>query len=747
MPIHVPHPQTHSDRAIALWLALLLATVGLLLFSGRFHSIDEVSSVALTESMVTLGRPTTDQIPWSQSWQLAQGTYGVDGHLYSKKGIGLSLLAAPLLALARALPGVAIVPTVMLTNVWVTALTGALLFALGRRLGFARGAALFAALAWGMATIAPVYSKTLFNSPAVALAFVAALCWLVPTEGRGPGVARCLFAGALLGWTLLTRAENALVVPLCGAYLLWATPGALRERLARAVAFGIPLVATVLLLFWFNWLRFGNVLDFGYDLSTEASGDLLVGLAGILASPGRSIFLLTPLLLPALWGLRWLPRGLAALILGTSAVYLLFFARAVDWWGGWNWGIRYLLPLLPLWCLGLAPLWQRTRWRPPLAALALLSALLQLPGLLVDFNIPLAAALERGTRAEDQLWTLAGSQWVAHLRALPDWRGWDVVWVATGAGWLAVAGLALMTVSVWGLRRALQGGAGPRGLALALGGLLLLTTATIWQAGRDPFWQRHDAALAPLAAEVADAPPDSLLILELSPYRDYFGRAQAWLNRSARGPRHIQIVQQAEPDASQIATLLRAITGARTIFLAVEATPPGDPASGSERWLAGRFFAGESRWTGGETRLRRFAVGEAPTLAAREVALADGVTLAVGQTNAGAPLHPGDALLVELVWRATQPPRQDYTVFLQLLGPGGVVAQVDSPPQAGFAPTSGWQAGERVADRHLLYLPATLPPGDYALIAGMYDATGARLSLVAGGDFVSLGTVRVAPPS
>src|SRR5262249_40372976 len=110
--------------------------------------------------------------------------------------------------------------------------------------------------------------------------------------------------------------------------------------------------------------------------------------------------------------------------------------------------------------------------------------------------------------------------------------------------------------------------------------------------------------------------------------------------------------------------------------------------------------------------------------------------------------RPGDTLLVTLRWQAAAKMSVDYTVFTQLWDSSGqVAAQLDSQPASGTRPTSGWQPGETVLDRKALLLPADLPPGQYALVAGLYDlATLQRLTLAPGGvDHIVLGTVQVAP--
>jgi len=103
-------------------------------------------------------------------------------------------------------------------------------------------------------------------------------------------------------------------------------------------------------------------------------------------------------------------------------------------------------------------------------------------------------------------------------------------------------------------------------------------------------------------------------------------------------------------------------------------------------------------------------------------------------------LPPGSAWPVVLQWQALAPLEEDYTVFLQLLGPDGqVVAQQDKAPLDGAAPTSSWTPGEVVRDSFSLTLPDRLPPGQYRLITGFYHfETGRRLQ-AGPSDFVVLG--------
>jgi hypothetical protein len=95
---------------------------------------------------------------------------------------------------------------------------------------------------------------------------------------------------------------------------------------------------------------------------------------------------------------------------------------------------------------------------------------------------------------------------------------------------------------------------------------------------------------------------------------------------------------------------------------------------------------------------------------------------------------------VTLYWQALAPLPDDYTVFLQLLGPEGqVIAQQDKAPLDGNALTSTWTPGEVISDTFTLTLPQSLPAGTYRLISGFYLLdTDRRLAVTEGGDFVVL---------
>ncbi len=101
----------------------------------------------------------------------------------------------------------------------------------------------------------------------------------------------------------------------------------------------------------------------------------------------------------------------------------------------------------------------------------------------------------------------------------------------------------------------------------------------------------------------------------------------------------------------------------------------------------------------------------------------DGKVMLVGADLWYDVVPPGSTLRLTLYWKALAEMDVPYTVFVHLLNAEGqVVAGTDAQPRAGARPTTGWVPGEYISDPQELLVPAELPPGEYVLEVGMYDA-------------------------
>jgi|TARA_B100002003_G_scaffold140990_2_gene130404 mannosyltransferase len=344
--------------------------------------------------------------------------------------------------------------------------------------------------------------------------------------------------------------------------------------------------------------------------------------------------------------------------------------------------------------------------------------------------------------------------------AVPLWVGWRDR-VASGrfrranmALWL---GAPLLLSAFFSLRFSYYF---PRFLIFTLPAVLLLAAA-----GTERLWRRSRAAplllglllfgswAAVLGGHYTD-PSD--------PAEDWRGLAQRFARLQRRGDiavhsydwiqgyLHSYLPATAEPDylffAGAGPTELERAAGSRSRvwFLDYQTTPfavgnwPGE-------WMRMRYGLATSE-AFGNAQLTLFVRPLETKIIDESARFANGIGLRWGAIAAVAT--PGDALAVELIWRAPATPAGAYQVFLHLLdGDGRLQAGRDGGPVNDLRPTVTWQRGERIRSAHALLLPLELLHGEYQLRAGMYSLeSGARLLTTEGADSVLLGRVRVSSP-
>ncbi len=107
------------------------------------------------------------------------------------------------------------------------------------------------------------------------------------------------------------------------------------------------------------------------------------------------------------------------------------------------------------------------------------------------------------------------------------------------------------------------------------------------------------------------------------------------------------------------------------------------------------------------------------------------------------PWLTGDDIAVTLFWHPDGPLTPDRNLFLQLLDGGGrMVAGMESPPIP-WLPTSAWSDAP-LRTQHKLRVPADLPPGEYRVIAGLFDPQSSERIVWGKKDALELGSVIIA---
>jgi hypothetical protein len=251
------------------------------------------------------------------------------------------------------------------------------------------------ALAGALATPWAIYSAQLFaHVPAGILLFVA---WalVVPCDDtpRGSPVRAALASGVLSGLAFTCDYMVFLAVPIVLLTTWWAYRTA---RWQASALFCLGLLLPLLAWAAYNQACFEHPLRVGFQQHADAQyGDAYrsgwmgiqlpssQALLGLLWSPARGLFYFAPMLLLAFPGWLVLSRDRATRLIAWSsagiclAIYL-FALTTVDWRGGWAFGPRYLVPLIPFACVGVAGCLRA----PFLAAMRTLFVALALVGLL-----------------------------------------------------------------------------------------------------------------------------------------------------------------------------------------------------------------------------------------------------------------------------------------------------------------------------------------------------------------------------
>ena len=317
--------QTPGSAAASAWPVtahvFLIALFGyLLFFGGHYVSGDNAQRIAWAKALLDHGSNDIS------------GAF--PGLHYTKYGIGASLLHMPFLVAARVikhLTGVSCEgPLAMLLYELNAALGLTLIFSiLTVQYGVVRTTAFVRTLAIGFTTAWLPYSKLDYSETLAAVALLGTLRF----AGTKPWIAG-LF-GAL---AIMLRTDS----------LLWLAITVLLVTGDRKILFRIGLGALpgLLVTFWSNWARTGNLLSSGYEV--DFSTPLLTGVYGLLFSAGKSALLFSPLLIlyPAALVDLWHAQGqrrLAGWSIALTVAQLGFFGKWWDWSGEDSWGPRLII--------------------------------------------------------------------------------------------------------------------------------------------------------------------------------------------------------------------------------------------------------------------------------------------------------------------------------------------------------------------------------------------------------------------
>ncbi len=270
------------------------------------------------------------------------------------------------------------------TSAFLTAASVAFLFLTLIKLCERRSTAVLVSVVYAVCTCAwSVASQGLWQHGPSLFFLTAAFACIVRTER--PWL--LAMAGFFFGMAVFNRPANFVFAFPAAVYVLWLYPRRLTWFLLAA---GVPAVfmAWYSLEFWGSLMALGQGHRFAGTHGphiTHFHYPLFKGMSGVLLSPGRGLFIFSPIFLFAVpmflyafWPRSKL-RPIYVLLAVGALADLILFSRWSVWWGGWSFGYRMLLEMLPALCIFLALTWERwialRLWR---RALFLLAALVSL---------------------------------------------------------------------------------------------------------------------------------------------------------------------------------------------------------------------------------------------------------------------------------------------------------------------------------------------------------------------------------
>lgn len=420
-------------KKLFLYYFIFLFSLLSIFSSGIIDSIDGFQYLAVARHIYYKGEPTSPPYDYAERKNIHMSMVtGKDGKSYSLTGLGFSLAYLPAVAitdLVYKIYGVSpqahfplendwlIFLMASFTNAFFGAMLGVILLAFFILLKLSIKQAIFFSLISIFATNLFVYTKhSMVHMMFVTFLMLSFLLikiysirkkwWLLAISGLSFGVVMITY-----------NLTFSLAVPPLFLYYLMLTKfrisnQSLKRALYDAASFFIGAAPFVVIYFWYENLRaIGNfnmasgAISIGaqYVINKIPISVFFEGIYGQLLSPGRSIFIYSPLLLVIIFFWHKIKKNIHPeffVFLLYSAILIIFYAKAFTvgrpdqgieglWHGENSWGPRYLTPLIPLGMLVVASIYKFLSEREKYFVffpLVILGFLIEIIGVLIPYQ-------------------------------------------------------------------------------------------------------------------------------------------------------------------------------------------------------------------------------------------------------------------------------------------------------------------------------------------------------------------------
>lgn len=273
-----------------------------------------------------------------------------------------------------------------------SALTCLIFFMFCFRLGHNRKICILTTSILAFCTMIWPYSKFLLSEATQTFFLISTFYMVFLLKEENDRIFFAILAGIAFGFLNIIKPTFLIIALPLAAYWFYGN-----REMKRGLVLAVIFIVAFMLVFWtqiaYNIIRMGEGSNFGYTKGGFSS-PFYAGLYGFLFSSGKSFFLYSPVALLFFFSIRSFfkkKRELSLLFASTIIIMILVYSSWGVWSGDLCWGPRFLVPLIPLFMMPTAGLFEKMlkaqkRMQIALVSLlVLLSLLVQVPAVAVHY--------------------------------------------------------------------------------------------------------------------------------------------------------------------------------------------------------------------------------------------------------------------------------------------------------------------------------------------------------------------------
>lgn len=342
-----------KETKIGLLIFGLMSLIYFLSVRGNIEISDTYFSLQTAKSIVANHTLSADGCQAGYCFQSQK-----DGKFYSRYGLGLAFIFAPYVILGKSIAPLINIPQdlvinflISFYNIFFGAGACVVMFYLVKFFGNSDRDSVITALLLGLGTFCWRYSAWDFSEAAQMFFLLFTIYCVLKNSLKGSSLGGLSFA-----CLLLLKSLYIIYLPIFVVYILIKNRREPKTSLRQTGVFLFTALSGFALILFLNYLRFGEILEFGYGL--EARNFYLSGIkehsARLFYWLDKGILIYNPIFILGIVGYYKFFRLFRKEMLFFLSVIALNFILTSSWYGwhgGWAWGPRYLVPTAPLWLL------------------------------------------------------------------------------------------------------------------------------------------------------------------------------------------------------------------------------------------------------------------------------------------------------------------------------------------------------------------------------------------------------------